>query len=164
MWKLPWDLFEETAWRPYWMCTASLSAGILCVQYDLNFFHSPFSLIIYSHPIVTDTKGLLPSHSEAETHLSRSNSTSSTRKSLVSTSLWICCSSSSSFCRSSLDLSLSAAQDSWESTACLVYVMISSIIEKTDTTLMDFQVWRWHRDTKPPILGRLWFVQCLQMK
>lgn len=28
--------------------------------------------------------------------------------------------------------------------------MISSIIEKTDTTLVDFQVWRWHRDTKPP--------------
>lgn len=45
-------------------------------------------------------------------HLSRSNSTSSTRKSLVSTSLWICCRSSSSFCRSSLDLSLSAAHDS----------------------------------------------------
>lgn len=47
---------------------------------------------------------------KADTHLSRSNSTSSTRKSLVSTSLWICSSSSSSFCRSSLDLSLSEAQ------------------------------------------------------
>lgn len=45
-------------------------------------------------------------------HLSRSNSTSSTRKSRVSTSLWICCRSSSSFCRSSADLSLSAAHDS----------------------------------------------------
>lgn len=40
-------------------------------------------------------------------HLRRSNSTSSTRKSLVSTNLWICFRSSSSFCLSSLDLSLS---------------------------------------------------------
>ena len=123
--------FGETAWmQDYTVLHCSLSAGFLHVQYDFNFFHPP-SLIIHSQPIVTDTKGLLPSRNDAETHLSRSNSTSSTRKSLVSTSLWICCSSSSSFCRSSLDLSLSAAQDSWESAACLANVMITSIIEKT---------------------------------
>lgn len=43
-------------------------------------------------------------------YLSLSNSTSSTRKSRVSTSLWICCTSSSSLCFSSLDFWFSAAQ------------------------------------------------------
>lgn len=107
-------------------CALHLCLVDFYVKYD--FIPTSTFLIIHSQPIATDTKGLLPScneTAEAETHLSRSNSTSSTRKSLVSTSLWICWRSSSSFCRSSLDLSLSAAQNVSVSAACLGNVRIS---------------------------------------
>lgn len=54
---------------------------------------------------------LSPVQAIADTsYLSLSNSTSSTRKSRVSTSLWICCTSSSSLCFSSLDFWFSASQ------------------------------------------------------
>lgn len=65
---------------------------------------------------------------EMKAHLRRSNSTSSTRKSLVSTSFWICCSSSSSFCRSSLDLSLSGiARKKTTSGLCPTLATLSNI-------------------------------------
>lgn len=83
-------------------CAAFLSLH-LYVQQDSPPPHPHFN---YSSARSSVTIGCVDTRGGA--HLSRSNSTSSTRKSLVSTSLWICCRSSSSFCRSSLDLSLSA--------------------------------------------------------
>jgi len=102
-------------------------------------FNSPFTIHMFRQ--WKDLVGRsIKKNMKLEAHLSRSNSTSSTRKSLVSTSLWICCRNSSSFCRSSLDLSLSRQQKK-NPCKCLIYCMfhaysISTLLTFNKTLLV----------------------------